>query len=195
MQLFQRHWLYQVLSSWLLQLMQSLLLSSTTVIAKFLCVQCLVFSVQSEIFFLCPYYIRSMCYILVYFQVRLKKLCWGKIFCWLLGPLYIFHVICIVYICICMTRVISDLICHMFLPFSGDWPSFAGCLYLVFHSLADTYKKFQACTTQQKVRRIVNCMFGISSDLICYMFLLLSKDSPSFAGCLYLVFPSLLTDI
>ena len=138
MQLFQRLWLYQVLSSWLLQLMQSLLLSSTTVIAKFLCVQCLVFSVK-----------------------------------------------CLVsYIYICMSRVISYLICHMFIPFSRDWPSFAGCLYLVFHSLADTYKKFQACTTQQKVRHIVNCMLGILSDLICYMFLLLSKYWPSFTGCL-----------
>ena len=135
MQLFQRHWLYQVLSSWLLQLMQSLLLSSTTVIAKYLCVQCLVFSI-----------------IYIYMYVA----------------------------------------CHI--RSYWDWPSFAGCLYLVFHSLADTYKKFQACTTQQKVRHIVNCMSGILSDLICYMFLLLSKDWPSFADCLYLVFPSLLAD-
>ena len=135
MQLFQRHWLYQVLSSWLLQLMQSLLLSSTTVIAKYLCVQCLVFSI-----------------IYIYMYVA----------------------------------------CHI--RSYWDWPSFAGCLYLVFHSLADTYKKFQACTTRQKVRHVVNCMSGILSDLIYYMFLLLSKDWPSFADCLYLVFPSLLAD-
>ena len=155
MQLFQRHWLYQVLSSWLLQLMQSLLLSSTTVIAKYLCVQCLVFSIIYI-------YMYVACHIRSYWD-------WPSF----AGCLYlVFHSLADTYkkfqacttqqkvrhIVNCMLGISSDLICYIFLLLSKDWPSFAGCLILVFPSLlADTYEKFQTCTTQQKVRHIVHC--------------------------------------
>ena len=71
-----------------------------------------------------------------------------------------------------MSGIISDLICYMSLLLSRDWPSFAGCLYLVFHSLlADTYMKNSKHAPHNKKYTILyNVIKVCSNTFILFIF-------------------------